>query len=678
MPAAIERSRFSAFSRDYDYNHAMEPDSRKIESASDLDWGGLEDLLAEFARLVKSDVTLGRIAKELVDSLVNSLAAVGAALWMTDDRGVLSLERQANLEVLGTEALTGEHRQLLEQTVRGAHPEVIRPHDGQSVSSAYALILVPLIIDQDAVGLVEVIQRTTLGTEAMEGNLRFTSLLAELTADFLRRREIRELRQISSQSRQFEQFIYQLHNSLNSRVVAAELANEGRRYIGCDRVSVALRRGRQFRLKAVSSVDVINRGSIVVRRLEKLVRLVAATGEDFWYEDGEQELAPQVETALTKYLDESHAVVVGIIPLRVERAPKDLITIGALVVEGFGTHHWDPSHEMTTEVARHGASALGNALRYRSLPTVPFLRQRYHVHGEPTHALAKAMALLALVGTVAATFFVETDFNVYAPGELQPAVRQNVFAPFDGEVSDVSVAHGNSVEAGQTLLRMTNSDLDLEIQKIQGEHDATMQRAAAIESALLDYSTSSDEELNEVNQLAAEQEELSQLFASQKQRLAVLREQRERLTIESPIAGQILTWETEEELFNRPVRSGQRLMTVADLKGPWEAELRIPDDRVGPLLELRQQQREPIEAQFELATAVGVEHRGKITQVAQRTEFDNDNRPVVRVTVEVDKATLVDPRPGATVNAKIFCGRRSIFYVWCHSLVERIQGWFNF
>jgi multidrug efflux pump subunit AcrA (membrane-fusion protein) len=656
----------------------MEPDPRKPENASVLDWGELEDLLAGYARLVKSDAPFSRIARELVEHLVDSLAAVGAALWISDEQAVLRLERQANLEVLGTEALTGEHRRLLEQAVRSGQPEVLSPHEGESITSAYSLILVPLVVDTDAVGLVEVIQRPTLTGDAMEGNLRFASLLAELTAEYLRRQEIRELRQVSKQSRQFEEFIHLLNSSLDSRIIVSELANEGRRYIGCDRVSVAIRHGRRYKLAAVSAVDVINRRSIAVKRLEKLVRLVAATGEEFWHEDTEQELAPQVETALTKYLDESHAGVIGIIPLRATRGHNSSVIIGALVVEGFGSHRWDPSHEMTLAVAKHGALALANSLRYRSLPTIPFLRHRHRIYGEPTHFLAKSVAAIALIAGLASTFVIETDFNLYAHGELQPARRQQVFAPLDGDVSQVSVVHGDSVKTGQTLIQMSNSELDLEIQKIQGEHDATLQRSAAIESALLDYSSSEDEELNEINQLSSEQEELAQLFASQKQRLAVLREQREKLTVQSPITGEILTWETEEELLNRPVRSGQRLMTVADLNGPWEAELRVPDDRIGPLLQLREEGREPLEAKFELATAVDVEHRGQITQISQRTEIGADNQPVVRVTVDVDKSTLVDPRPGATLNAKIYCGRRSIFYVWCHDLIERVQGWLKF
>lgn len=659
----------------------MERDSRQFENASELEWGELEDLLAAFAKLVKSDVPFSRVARELVDQLVKSLAAVGAALWMSDDEATLRLERQVNLEVLGTDALAGGHRQYLVETVRSGQAEIVRPHQGDSATSNYTLVLVPLVIDTDVVGVVEVIQRPTISGDALDGNLRFTSLLAELAAEHLRRQEIRELRHGRRQTRQVEDFLHSLHRTLDSRVIVSELANEGRRHIGCDRVSVAIRRGRHYKLVAVSAVDVINRRSIAVKRLEKLISLAAATGEEFWFEEGaEQPVAPQIERVLSKYLDESHCRSIGIVPLRAPR--KDESTpggiIGLLVVEGFDAHQWDLRHEMTNTVAKHGALALANALRYRSLPTIPFLRFRRQVWGESTYSLAKGIAIAALIAAVAATFFIQTDFNVYARGELQPAVRQHIFAPLDGEVSLVKVVHGDHVKSGQTLVLMSSPELDLEIQKIQGEHDATLQRSQAIESALLDYNSSEENELKQVNQLAGEQEELNQLFASQQERLIVLRDQRKKLDVRSPIAGEILTWETEEELLNRPVRSGQRLMTVADLEGAWEAELRVPDDRVGELLKLHERGDQKLVALFDLATSADVEHRGEVVRIARRTEIDGDNKPIVRVTVAVDKSSLVDPRPGASLDAKIFCGQRSIFYVWCHDFIDRIQGWYKF
>jgi hypothetical protein len=659
----------------------MDRERQQFDHASSLDWADFENLLADFAKLVKSDEPFNRVARELLERIVGSLAAVGAALWMADDKSTLRLERQINLDVLGADALADHHRQSLLEVIGKAQPEVINAGEGDSHASHYTRLLVPLVIDTEAVGIVEVIQRPTVNRDAIEGGLRFTTLLTELVADYLRRHEIRELRAIRQRGRQFEAFLNSLHGTLDPHVIAAELANDGRRYIGCDRVSVALRKGKSYRIAAVSSVDVVNRKSSAVQRLERLVSLVSATGEEFWHEGGEQEIAPQIENALTKYLDESHVVSLGIIPLysvTKNKSTSKPTNIGALIVEGFDARHWDPSHEMASGIARHGSSALSNALRYGTLPTLPFYRFYHRAYGERTHGAAKVIGLAAAILAVASTFFIKTDFYVYANGDLQPTTRFHIFAPLDGNISSVNVVHGDLVEAGQALVEMHNNDLDLKMQELQGEHATALERSASIESALLDSSSLTDQQIDRVNQLAAEQEELRQLFTSQQQRLEVLKKQRESLTVKSPIAGEILTWETDEELLDRPVKRGQRLLTVADLKGAWEAELEVPDDHVGPLLDIWQSGERPIEVKIELATEAGVEHIGEVVRIAQRTEINRDSKPVVQVTVRIDHTLMDNPRPGASLNAKIYCGQESIFYVWCHDLVDEVRGWLKF
>jgi hypothetical protein len=661
--------------------HPMDLERKQFDHASSLDWAELENLLADFARLVKSDEPFSRIARELVERAVSSLAAVGAALWMTDDKSTLRLERQVNLDVLGADALADDHRQLLLEVIGKAQPEVIDASQSESHAGRYTLLLVPLVIDTEAVGLVEVIQRPTTSHDAIEGGLRFTTLLAELAADYLRRHEIRELRAIRQRSAQFEVFLNNLHATLDPRLIAAELANEGRRHIGCDRVSIALRKGRRYRIVAVSSVDIINRKSIAIQRLERLVSLVSTTGEEFWYEGGEQDTAPQIEDALTKYLDESHAVSVGILPLYAVAKNKSVVQpslLGALIVEGFDARRWDPSREITGSIVRHGTSALSNALRYGTLPTLPFFRSYHRAYGESSHGVAKIIGITAAILVLASTFFIQTDFYVYAKGKLQPTTRFHIFAPLDGNISSVAVTHGDFVEVGQTLVEMHNSDLDLKMQELQGEHDTALERSASIESALLDSSSLTDQQIDRVNQLSAEQEELRRLFESQQQRLEVLKKQRESLIVKSPLAGEILTWETDAELLDRPVKRGQRLLTVADLQGPWEAELEVPDDQVGPLLEIWESEKRPVEAKFELATDAGVEHTGEIIRIAQRTEVNPDNKPVVLATVQINHASLGHPRPGASLDARIYCGRQSIFYVWCHDLIDEVRGWFRF
>ena len=664
----------------------MAGDITQVDEAPEPDWGGLEELLSDFAQLAKSDIPLRGLAQELIDCIINSLAPVGAAVWAMNEQGALDLVGQQKLDAVGSGSLAEFHRRLVREAMLRGRAELLSPGqalEGVANSTEFTLILVPVLIDQDAAGLVEVIQRPSISADAQEGNLRFIALLAELLAEYLRRGEVRNLRKVRRLTDRFAGFLLALHGTLDPKLTATKLANEGRRLIECDRLTVAFRRGRRFRLAAVSGVEAIHRASVAVKRLEKLVTHTATLGEAFWYESEQtdDQHPPQIERDLSSYLDESQTRTIGVIPLQAPSADGQSAldeVLGALIIEDFSAPEGKLTPATALAVARHGAVALNNAFRYHRLPTLPFLRSRDLAQGEPTRHWLKIFLGLVLIVAMGSTFFFTADFDVYAEGELQPTTRYHIYAPRDGQIAVVSVAHGEAVEAGATLVELSSPELDLEIQKIQGEHDAILQRSAAIESALLDYSSSVDPESIQINRLTAEQEELRQLFASQKERLAVLRRQRDMLTVQSPASGDVLTWETDKKLTNRPVRRGQRLLTIADLEGPWEAELRVPDDRIGPLLEFMEAADGPVEATFELATQRGIEYRGEVLRIARRTEVDAENRSIVRAALRVDRSSLVAPRPGGTIYAKIHCGQRSLFYVWCHAIIERLEGWLRF
>jgi hypothetical protein len=47
----------------------------------------------------------------------------------------------------------------------------------------------------------------------------------------------------------------------------------------------------------------------------------------------------------------------------------------------------------------------------------------------------------------------------------------------------------------------------------------------------------------------------------------------------------------------------------------------------------------------------------------------------VKATLDFDETGMPNLRPGATVYARIHCGRKPLGYVWFHQLLERLRGW---
>jgi multidrug resistance efflux pump len=432
-------------------------------------------------------------------------------------------------------------------------------------------------------------------------------------------------------------------------------------------------------LTAISSVDAINHRSNIVRRLEQLAGRVAQANEPIWHDGrGDEELAPQIMESLRLYTDEAHPRMVGMIPLEgppLEEVPAP--TIGVLVVEQFSSVLDQAARDRAESIAKKSSFALVNALRYESLPTLPFARRRNVVTGQPAVRLSTLLVGLVGVAAVAALFLIPMEFKVHAEGELQPEQQHHIFAPFDGQVASIGVRHGDVVAAGDVLLELRSPELDLESQRIQGEVETTQKRIAAIDSSLLQLDVSDEADETRFNQLAAEQEELVPVLASQQEQLALLRAQRQKLVLRSPIAGQVLTWDLEQLLSDRPVQRGQSLLNVADLDGPWLAKLEVPDDQIGHVLSSRVE-GDPIRVTFQLATDRGVDYRGTVRHIAGRTETAEDDRSIVRVTTDVDEAAIRELRPGATILAEVHCGRRSIAYVLFHELVEKVLSWIRF
>ena len=75
-----------------------------------------------------------------------------------------------------------------------------------------------------------------------------------------------------------------------------------------------------------------------------------------------------------------------------------------------------------------------------------------------------------------------------------------------------------------------------------------------------------------------------------------------------------------------------------------------------------------------LATDPGTNFHGTVSEVAESAEVRGDEGNTVLVKVAIDKSDLVDLRPGATVSAKVYCGRRPVGYVLFHSLIAFVQS----
>ena len=530
--------------------------------------------------------------------------------------------------------------------------------------------------------MIEVFQPVGAAPETASAQLRFLDAVAEILADFDRNRQLNRLQHQDAESGRNEQFYRQIHATLDRRAISFHIANDGRRLLGCDRVSVLRIKGSHCQLLAASGVDIIDRRSNAARKLEAFGTATIALGEPLWYGEQSDGLAPQIEDRLHDYIDESQARQLGIIPLVIPHTSDDTDDriVGALVIEHFSATHVDRLSERSSTIAPQCALALDNASQYERVPR--WLRAVCDAGWLlGAKQLPKTLtALCALAMIVAALALVPADFEIEARGQLQPQIRDDVFAPIDGVVDPerLRVSHGQPVKKDEVLLALNSPQLDLDFRRVFGELNTALKRRDALEAKRLQNPRQTADEQQAYSQIIQEQEELAQTITGLQQQVQILQEQQNELTVKSAIAGQVITWDVQELLDTRPVQRGQVLLTVAQTSGDWVLELDLPDEDVGHVLSAQDDLAEDVVVTYQLATEPGVIRYGKIEQIGMTTEFDANDEPVVRVIVSLDDDEIAERRPGASVRAKLHCGRRSLGYVWFHDLFDYVNSWILF
>lgn len=651
----------------------------------------IRDLVMEIARLSKQDMTAREFYAAFLDKVVNALAAIGGAVWAVGEGGALELQYQINFRetrLAENQQHLQQHGMLLQKTMAAGEGALIGPHSGEGAENQpanptdFLLILGPVKVDQESKGVIEIFQRAGAPTTTQRGYLKFLLQMCELASDFLKTRQLRHFSDRQTLWNQLENFSRVAHGSLDPRETAYTIANEGRRLIECDRVSVAIRRGRKCTVEAVSGQDTFDKRSNVIALLNRLSSAVVATGDALWYSGDTSDLAPQVEEAVQAYVDESHSKHVAVLPLKRAADPSDEKdepeTIGALVVEQIeDARPREGMVQRVNVVCDHSSLALANAMQHNNLFLMPLWRSLGKASWVVSaRTLPKTLAIAAAVLVVLLFLVIyPVNFTFTSDGKLQPVRRREVFAVVEGMIGDILVNHGDKVKKGQTLMLMESTDLDVQIEDVTGK---LLQAQEGYWNAHRRWrkggrgGQQNDEDPEE--KARSEVVQYEQQIKNYTTQLDLLKQKKEKLKVVSPIDGIITTWDFEKTLMSRPVKPGDALLTVADETGDWELELDTPEDRMGSIAEA--QKTDPnLRVTYHLATEPSVTYDGEVIDVHRSAEVKGEEGNTVKIRVKIDKHQHEDLLlPGAGVKARLYCGRSSIGWWLFHDAFGFIES----
>src|SRR6516165_6752599 len=279
----------------------------------------IRKLVAEIADLAESDIQPAEFYVEFLNRAVAAVAASGGAFWLQDSRGSLRLQHQLEFRLTGLmdgRARTQPHEALLGCMIQASQPQIIPP--GATIEgmpnagnpTPYALIIAPLSVDKQVVGMIEILMDPTRRAATQKSTLRFVSDLCDLASTYLKNRQMRQMMSQQRLWNQLEGFTHQIHGSLDLKDTSYAVANDGKRLVGCDRLSVALKISGRTLVESISGQEVVEQRSNLVRELTRLCKVVIRSGEDLVYTGNTDSMAPDLRDALELYVDESGSKVV--------------------------------------------------------------------------------------------------------------------------------------------------------------------------------------------------------------------------------------------------------------------------------------------------------------------------------------------------------------------------------
>lgn len=461
--------------------------------------------------------------------------------------------------------------------------------------------------------------------------------LADVFAD-LQRRQMLETHLLASQGESaWQTVIAQVHASLDSSIIANTIATDVAAILPCRRIAVGRRHGKRWDVIATTGVSQPNERSDAVRQVSQLIA-AAATGD-------------------SNAIDNQRNVVR---PLCVSR--------------DWGKAEW--AIVLETEESFEDSSQLERFLTHASLA---LSNSDTVQRNSPVNVLRRGIRSLRRVGTlgtvgllttlIVVLLLVQVDLRIEVYGEAVPAERAFVFAPDDGIITQLHVEEDSDVSNTDVLCVLTNEDLNVQLETIDGELAAANARLAAIAALRGTRNIGTVE----ARMLSAERAELEAQTQSLARQSLMLTERIEHLQVTSRLTGRVYGDRLQQMLFQRPVQRGQYLFEVANPAANWQLQLRVPEADIRYVLTATEDVDSQPPISYSLETSPEITRHTTLTSLGAATDVDRRGELSTLVIAKLEDSAFGEERPGTGVVARIRCGRRSVGFVWFRQVIEFVQ-----
>lgn len=426
--------------------------------------------------------------------------------------------------------------------------------------------------------------------------------------------------------------------------VAMALVNELATRHQCTRVSLGWGQGGYIRLQAVSGTDRFEKRMAVVQKLEAAMEEARDQDEEIlWPRPADSDAVTRDHQA---YAELERVPSLLSVPVRVDGEPR-----GVLLLErttAFTEGDALALRVVADQVARR-LDDLRMHDRWFGARWAADWRKSLAQFLGPKNTWLKAGAVAGVVLLAFATF-VPLPYRVEAPFIVRAEKLLHLPAPFEGYLGSVRVRPGDLVKAGEELLRLDTSDLQIELASALAEKQRNASEAEKAEA---------ERKLADLRAARAMEQQADA-------RVSLIRYRIARATMTAPFDGVVVEGDLRERL-GAPVRAGDVLLKISQLKGLY-VEMKLPERDIDLIVP---------DKGAEIAFAARPEDTFavRIDRVEPSAVSERDGSVFILRGSMPESAPWL--RPGMTGVAKVDAGSRSLLWIASHRLIDflRLKLW---
>lgn len=500
--------------------------------------------LYDLSRIFTSTLELGELVPIVASKLRDILGAQACNLWLVDgSKNELYLAQQDGEDpTVGADARVPLNEGLLGEVAQQGSPRLVEnPAEEASLAERLkpggdfeiqSLILAPLLKDNEAVGVVELVNKLD-GTPFNEEDLFFLSSVSEQAAVALHNANLLESERKVHVLDALLKISREITSTLNLDHVLTTVVQQAATVVPFDRCIIGFFDRNRFVIGAVSGEKEVPK-SREMDALRNVLEWVAEQSEPVavdQYEEGWQVKPEEARAQVVRTLEEQGSSGFYALPLRDEQG-----TLGAIaLVSGDAEFLSETQRETVDILANQTTVAIRNAQLYQQVPLMSFLqplaeRKQKLMAAMPYSRLVDMgwkVGLAALLLTV-----VPWKMRVSANATVVPAERRIVSAQVGGVVRRVLVHEGDILAQGQLLAQLDDSEDRVKL-------------AQAQTSLALARRDLADAEFRRDLTAAGQARLQSQLHEAE----VSLEQQRvEHAQLHAPIAGMVVTPKIEEKV----------------------------------------------------------------------------------------------------------------------------------